>query len=370
MIAVVYGTTGELIKLAPLMREIAARDQLLTLCTAQQPEQIPGMLDEFGLPRPDLWLADGHAGEDLDRPSEIPAWGSRVVSSLARRGRGFIREHARMVLVHGDTFTTVIGAASGRAAGRPVGHIEAGLRSGDWRNPFPEELNRRITSRIARYHYSPGPWAVDNLRRARVRGEIIDTGANTVRDALKLAASRARLAVDVPADRFGVVSIHRFELLRDRAALEGIMALLASASEDAPLLFVDHPVTVAALRDAGLDELLDAPGITRIPRQGYLAFVALLGRASFLVTDSGGSQEECAALGLPCVVHRARTERRDGLDGGPVLLSGMDLSVVEDFLRKPPQSSEITADSVRPTDLIVRHLEVRGMLDAGPQGRH
>jgi len=363
MIAVVYGTTGELIKLAPLMREIAARDQLLTLCTAQQPEQIPAMLDEFGLPQPELWLADGHDGEDLDRPAEIPAWGSRVVTSLARRGQRLIRGNARMVMVHGDTFTTVIGAASGRAAGRPVGHIEAGLRSGDWRNPFPEELNRRITSRIARYHYTPGQWAAGNLRRAHVRGEIIDTGVNTVRDALQLAAARARLAVDVPEGRFGVVSIHRFELLRDAAALEGIMRLIASASGDTPLLFVDHPVTVTALRDARLDHVLDVPGITRIPRQAYLAFVALLGRADFLVTDSGGSQEECAALGLPCVVHRARTERQDGLAGGPVVLSGLDLSVVEGFLRHVSPRTPASPDAVRPTDLIVRHLEVRGLLD-------
>jgi len=368
MIAAIYGTTGELIKMAPLLREIHSRDQLITLCTAQQPEQIPAMLDEFGLPQPDLWLAHGSGGHDLERATEVPGWGSAVALAIARQGRKLIRREARSVLVHGDTFTTVIGALSGRLAGRPVGHIEAGLRSGDWRNPFPEEINRRIVSRLARYHYAPGRWAADNLRRAHVRGEIIDTGVNTVRDALQLAAGRARLAVDIPSVAFGVVSIHRFELLRDRDALSELIAVLAEAATTRPLLFVDHPVTVAALDDAGLDEGLDCPGITRISRQGYLAFVALLARASFLVTDSGGSQEECAALGLPCVVHRARTERQDGLDGGAVMLSGMEIDVVRQFLHDPPPRHAPMGDLTAPTGLIVRHLEARGFLDPAPRG--
>jgi len=364
MIAVIYGTTGELIKMAPLLREIHSRGQLITLCTMQQAEQIPAMLDEFGLPLPDVWLAHGCDGNDLARASEIPGWGADVARSMARQGRALIRRHARLVLVHGDTFTTVIGALSGRLAGRPVGHIEAGLRSGDWRSPFPEELNRRIVSRLARYHYAPGRWALNNLRRARVRGEIIDTGVNTVRDALKLATGDGRLGVNLPPVAFGVVSIHRFQLLRDRAALGELIAVLAEAAAYRPLVFVDHAVTVAALASAGLDHALDCPGITRIPRQGYFAFAEILARASFLVTDSGGNQEESVALGLPCIVHRACTERQDGLSDGLVILSGLDPDVVRRFLSDPPPAQAAAGELASPTSLIVRHLEARGFLQA------
>lgn len=365
MIAVAYGTTGELIKLAPILHALQLRGPVITLCTGQQVQQIPALLDDFGLAAPTLWLGRGRRGADLERPGDIPPWLATVARRFAARRRWLKREldagsGRPLVLVHGDTFTTVVGALLGRTVGAPVAHIEAGLRSGDWRNPFPEELDRRITSKLAQIHFAPGPWAAGNLRAGKVRGEIVDTGGNTIRDALGLVDGLPP-AVALPDEPFGLVSIHRFELLGKPAALRAIVERLREASRTWPLVFIDHPVTVAALRQAGLERLFDER-FRRVPRQRYFRFISLLKASAFLVTDSGGSQEECAQLGHPCLVHRAATERRDGLDG-PVVLSGLDLGVVERFLADPlAHRHPPAAGDRRPSDVIVDYLALEGFL--------
>jgi UDP-N-acetylglucosamine 2-epimerase (non-hydrolysing) len=366
VIAVVFGTTGELIKLAPVLRSLRDRGSPpWTLCTGQQVEQIPRMLDDFGLSQPDVWLGRGFRGRDLERAAWIPPWLSTVATSFARERPG-LRARLRaaptdpLVLVHGDTFTTVIGALMGRSLRVPVAHLEAGLRSGNWRHPFPEELDRRVTSLIARIHLAPGPHAVANLRAMRVRGEVVDTGGNTIRDALDLVPPAAP-KIELPAEPFGLVSLHRFELLGKPRLFKEILELLRESSRRRPLVFIDHPVTASAIESQHLGHLF-GERFQRVPRQPYYDFISLLKASAFLVTDSGGSQEECSHLGHPCVVHRVATERPDGLDG-PVVLSRMDLGVVARFLDDPLIYARApVAPETRPTDTIIEHLERRGFV--------
>src|SRR5205085_6074229 len=113
---------------------------------------------------------------------------------------------------HGDTMTTVGGALIGRLLGAEVAHIESGLRSFDIFHPFPEELNRRITSRLATLLFAPGPWAASNLKR----GIIVDTGSNTIRDALAMTTKLGESPLEIPSEPYGIVSLHRYELLHDR----------------------------------------------------------------------------------------------------------------------------------------------------------
>ncbi len=360
MIAVIYGTTGELIKLAPVLTRLAGQTRVLTLCTGQQVEQIPQMLTDFHLQEPDLWLARGAGGRDLQRSADIPGWGRRVAGTFLqnrRRLQSAVRDdgHRPLVLVHGDTFTTVLGAVIGRMLGTDVAHVEAGLRSGSWRNPFPEELDRRITSRLATIHLAPGAWAANNLRAAGVSGQIVDTGDNTIRDALDLVPPQAP-EVDLPSEEFGVVSLHRFELLGQPKEFRAALEVLRDASRSTPLVFIDHPVTAAAISSEGLEGLFDDQHFVRVPRQRYFPFIALLKASAFLVTDSGGSQEECAALGHPCLVHRATTERQDGLEG-PVVLSRMNLSVLSSFLEDPQRHRrQPVSTRGRPSDTILETL--------------
>jgi UDP-N-acetylglucosamine 2-epimerase (non-hydrolysing) len=248
--------------------------------------------------------------------------------------------------------TTLYGAVLGRLLRVPVAHIESGLRSFDLLHPFPEELNRRLTSRVASVLYAPGAWAASNLRR----GEVVDTGSNTIRDALAMVAPDAPIPIELPQEPFGIVSLHRFELLNDRRLLTQALDTLAASPW--PLLFVDHPVTVAAVERFGLTRFFDG-NVRPMPRLDFFGFVAIMRRCSFLVTDSGGSQEETYYLDLPCLVHRKRTERREGL-GETAIVSGYADEALRDFLRDPARfrrASELPAAS--PSDVIVEDLQAR-----------
>jgi UDP-N-acetylglucosamine 2-epimerase (non-hydrolysing) len=365
MIGMVYGTTGELIKLSPVMRRLQAMGMpAFTLCTGQQAEQIPTLLEDFDLSAPDLWLSRGSNGHDLERRTDLPPWLLHVMSTFARHRRTL---RARLgaspkplLVVHGDTFTTVLGGLMGKALGIPVAHIEAGMRSGDWRNPFPEELDRLAVARLARIHFAPGARAAENLRAMRVRGEIVDTGGNTIRDALELVQPDV-LDIELPTQPFGLASLHRFELLGKPAALKAILALLRDISRSTPILLIEHPVTAAAIAANDLGALFDER-FRPVPRQPYFRFIALLKASVFLLTDSGGSQQECARLGHPCLVHRAVTEHEDGLEGS-VVLSRMSLDVARAFMEDPTAYARpAVEDRQSPTDVILDHLESRGYL--------
>jgi UDP-N-acetylglucosamine 2-epimerase (non-hydrolysing) len=363
VILVVFGTTGELIKLAPVLRRLDGRGHAyLVATTGQQVQQIPGFLEQFGLRQPDLWLARGANGRDLRVNSDIPGWLGTVTRSWLRRRSGVRRTLAAasgrpLVLVHGDTMTTVLGSLLGRTLRSTVAHIEGGLRSHDLRHPFPEELNRKVASALSTIHYAPGSWAAANLRG----GEIVDTGSNTIRDSLALVES-GELPPTIPDGSFGVVSLHRFELLNNRGLLTRTIEALADAAKRTPLVFIDHPVTAAALERFGLERHFDASTFIRVPRLLFFDFVRVERRSSFVVTDSGGSQEECFYLDLPCLVHRVKTERREGL-GENALLSHMDMDVLLDFLANPARFRRTAPlPEASPSDVIVAHLASRGFV--------
>jgi len=363
VIFVVFGTTGELIKLAPVLLRLDERGHPYVLATTgQQVEQIPTFLDQFGLRQPDLWLAQGSRARDLRTNGDIPGWLVTVARLFAKHGRQIRRALGKgpgrpLALVHGDTMTTVLGAMMGRALGVPVAHVEAGLRSFDLRHPFPEELNRRTASRLARIHYAPGAWAAGNVRS----GDVVDTGSNTIRDSLALVAENGRAPEGVPEEPFGVVSLHRFELLNSRRALGETLEVLADASRRTSLLFVDHPVTVAAVERFGFGRLFDGTRLERVPRLPFFDFVRIERRSAFVVTDSGGSQEECYYLDRPCLVHRLRTERREGL-GENAVLSGMRTDVLRAFLDSPYEHRRrSTLPALSPSDVIVDDLEGRSI---------
>jgi UDP-N-acetylglucosamine 2-epimerase (non-hydrolysing) len=352
---VVFGTTGELIKLAPVLLRLDERRHPYVLATTgQQVEQIPLFLEQFGLRQPDVWLARGAGGRDLRVNSDIPGWLGTVARRWLRARRRLRR--TPLVLVHGDTMTTVLGSLMGRSLRATVAHIEGGLRSYDLRHPFPEELNRKLATALSRIHYAPGAWAAGNLRR----GDIVDTGSNTIRDSLELVTGD-EAALDLPP-AYGVVSLHRFELLNNRRLLTETVDVLAESAKRTPLLFVDHPVTAAALERFQLADRFDAESFRRVPRLRFFDFVRVERDSAFVVTDSGGSQEECYYLDLPCLVHRVKTERREGL-GENAVLSEMRADVLRDFLADPTRFRRRTElATASPSDVIVADLERRGFL--------
>ena len=172
----------------------------------------------------------------------------------------------------------------------------------------------------------------------------------------------------MPDRPFGIVSLHRFELLNNRKLLTETVEVLADASRTTPLLFIDHPVTIAALERFGLTALFDPSTFVRIPRLRFFDFVRVERQSAFVVTDSGGSQEECYYLDLPCLVHRVKTERQEGL-GENAILSGMRSEVLRDFLADPARFRRTTMLSpASPSDVILGDLERRGFVSEAGVG--
>lgn len=363
MIIFIYGTTGELIKILPLIKQVP-HDKQVRISTEQQPHQLAGLHKETGVPPPDIKVAHGRAGHDLEKISDMLFWLFGVIwkyPKVRRIIKEQVKIHSRdrvIVVVHGDTVTTVLGAIVGRLNRVKVAHIESGLRSGNWKHPFPEEIDRRIVSKIARLHFAPGNIPLKNLEKARVKGELINTRLNTVFDSLRLAqASKVKIQslTELPA-KFFVVSIHRNELLAQPKEFAHILKKIAAKSAEINCIFLDHPITKETIKTRGLDNLLEVPGLTRIPKLKYYQFISLTAKADFIITDSGGLQEESAYLGIPCLVHRLTTERQEGL-GQNVVLSRYDHTVVDDFMDNPYQhKKESISDKISPTKIIYDYL--------------
>jgi UDP-N-acetylglucosamine 2-epimerase (non-hydrolysing) len=364
VIAFVYGTTAELIKIAPIhARLVELGVQPLHWCTAQQAGELPSAAEHLGMPAPDVLIANGVDGRSLRTTTDAVRWLGTVLANSAVRHRELRRSlradgRSPFVLVHGDTLTTLLGAALGRTLGATVGHVEAGLRSFDLRNPFPEELDRVVTARLARVHYAPSEDAVHNLRK--VRGAVVATGGNTVRDSLHLVPEDYAVSVGPLPAEYGLVSLHRMELIHDVERFSATMQTLAAQSESVPLLQVVDPLTHQQLVAQGLGRLHDGERFRGLGKLDYFDFIGVLRNASFVVTDSGGLQEECAGLGVPCLVHRLKTERSDGI-GENALLSGFDLDVLRSFLDDPLRYRTLpTRDDASPSDVIVADLVRRG----------
>jgi UDP-N-acetylglucosamine 2-epimerase (non-hydrolysing) len=353
MIYIILGTKAQLIKMAPVM--VRLKEQGLAyhlISTGQHRETMKDMLDDFALRAPDVVL---YEGADIISIPQMFLWMLRVLCKcLFAQGRIFGRDPRGIVLVHGDTFSTLLGALMGRVSRLRVGHVEAGLRSFNLFHPFPEELTRVITFRLSHTLYCPGPWAMQNV--ARLKREKIDTVANTMSDTLALALRIQRRRDHVPDPPFGLVSLHRYENIFRKDVFEKLIRHLESIAQQHRLLFITHPPTEKQLRRFGFYDRLDKnPRIELRPRYTYFDFVSLLEAADFVVTDGGSIQEESSCLGIPCLLMRKATERPQGL-GRNAVLSCYDPNVIAEFIRNharyrhPPVFQD-----THPTDTIIEH---------------
>jgi UDP-N-acetylglucosamine 2-epimerase (non-hydrolysing) len=324
------GTKAQFIKTAPILRELDSRGIPYRLVyTGQHSETFDVLEAAFGTRKPDDILVPDFEAATHGR---FASWSIRYWAAVLGRIASGKWKGLRIGLVHGDTASTLFGAVAIRLAGGRVGHVEAGLRSPRLMEPFPEELIRRAVSRLSYWHFVPDSIAAENLHK--VRGQVIDTGGNTLRDALMMSLGRIDLPTHGGSGGYAVASIHRSENLASKATFDLLMEEVIKATVRLPVQFVVHPATRAKILASGwLPRLQQQPQLELVERMDYPEFVRLLVGSRFLLTDGGSNQEEAAMLGLPTLLLRRATERPDGL-GGNVELSGLGRSAIRAFVAK------------------------------------
>jgi len=317
----VLGTRPEVIKLAPLVHELAARPEVesLVVSTGQHREMLDQMLGLFGIV-PEVELALMRRGQRLCGLT------ARLVRSLSTTLR---KLEPDWVVVQGDTTTAFCGALAAFYQGIGVAHVEAGLRSHDLRAPFPEEANRRLAGTLAQLHCCPTARAADNLQREGVAAEQIVVTGNTVVDALLWAAPRAAaLPPRLPRTRPRriLVTLHRRESQGD--VMRRICAVIARLAErsDTEIVFPVHPNP--AVLQVVLPTLAAVDGVHLCEPLDYLSFVQVLAGCDLVLTDSGGLQEEAPSFGKPALVLRETTERPEAIEAGVARLVGTEPSAV------------------------------------------
>jgi len=326
----VFGTRPEAIKMAPVVQALKARSDVRTsVClTGQHREMLLQVTDLFGIV-PDRNLDVMKVAQGLTHVT------GAVLSGLET---AFTEMKPDWVLVHGDTTTTMAAAMAAYYQQIPVGHVEAGLRTGNVYSPFPEEMNRRIAGALSTLHFAPTKGAAANLRREGIAADRIDVTGNTVIDALfwvrdnalrdptNEATMAARFGFLDPTKKLILVTGHRRE--NQSGGLEKICAAMRSLALRGDVQVV-YPVHLNPnVQRAARSVLKGVADVHLIEPLDYLPFVWLMNRSHLIVTDSGGIQEEAPSLGKPVLVTRDTTERPEAVEAGTVRLTGADTDAI------------------------------------------
>ncbi len=346
----ILGTAAELIKMYPLIRlGLDGGLNIKIFSTGQARENFIMQYRDFRLPEEILiHLIESHG--DLDRASSAIKWFFRATLIRTPKLRSALSHDGRsLILVHGDTLSTLVGALIGYRLKIPVAHIEAGLRSPRLLQPFPEEITRRVVSRLTQLHFAPTAEAAQNLHTAGVVGKIVNTHGNTLKDAVLMAQPSQNKNTAVP---YALANLHRFENLNSQQRWQTLVRTTLTAARKLKVIFVLHPQTRHRLESDSqtLKAFADA-GVELHDRLAFSHFLGLLKNAEFLISDGGSNQEECSYLGKPCLLLREETERNEGL-GGNCLLSRFDDRLIDRFLndweefRQSPEYSDTSPSSL------------------------
>ena len=336
-VMLVFGTRPEAIKMCPLVKEFqkdTKNFETIVCVTGQHREMLDQVLTIFDV-KPDYDLNIMKQGQDL---TDVTA---RVLTGL----RDVLKEcRPDVVLVHGDTTTSTAGALAAFYAQIPVGHVEAGLRTHNIYSPWPEEMNRQITGRIATYNFSPTPLSEKNLLEEKVHGKIVVTG-NTVIDALHMVVEKLKNDIALAKEQEEILAKAGYDVMRlkDGKKLvlitghrrenfgEGFIRMVTAMkdlSEKYPDVDFVYPMHLNPNVRKPIHEVfgedLTRPNFFFIEPLQYLEFVYLMEKSTIVLTDSGGIQEEAPGLGKPVLVMRDTTERPEALESGTVHLVGTD----------------------------------------------
>lgn len=352
----IVGTRAQLIKVAPVI--VACERRGLAshlLMTGQHQETMADLIEEFGITTPPVAVLPASERATV---TSLLRWLPQAYRGIRRILRELSDDHTSLdVIVHGDTLSTVLGAVAGWRSAAQVIHLESGLSSGKLFDPFPEEISRRIVFRLTNVAMCPNPEALEYMQKRHPRSRAINTGGNTIADAVALVGAAAEKSCATPS--YMVASLHRFQNIYDGRRLHDLVLLIEHVATKYSVHFVLHPATRKRLIKEGLLERLSkAPGIVLSPRLGYGDFMRLAAAAACVLTDGGSNQEELAILGVPTIVMRNATERPDGL-GANATMEG-DVPDVAAYLlasefhslRRLPARSDSTSPSAVVADFL------------------
>lgn len=328
----VVGARPNFMKMAPILRAMASHNPpipTLLIHTGQHYDQDMNdrLFEELGLPRPDVNLEVGSASHAVQ------------TAEVMKRFEPLVdRYKPSCVLVVGDVNSTLACTLVAVKKNVPVAHVEAGLRSGD--RKMPEEINRVLTDQIADRLYTTERGAHANLEFEGISSERAYFAGNVMIDSLvenrkhapaaahTLRAHRVSDAITEHRSGYGLVTMHRPSNVDDPSVLADLLAVLSEVAERLPLVFALHPRTRANLERFGLMSRMDPRHMVCLPPQGYLEMLGLMAEARFVLTDSGGLQEETTALGVPCLTMRENTERPITIEQGTNILVGRDRQLI------------------------------------------
>ncbi len=350
-ILIVLGTRPEAIKLAPVFFALRAHPayEVKLLSSGQHREMLTSALSAFNL-TPDFDL-------DLMRDAQPQA---ELVSAMLPRVASVLQELApSCVIVQGDTCSTFVGALAGYLTKIPVAHVEAGLRTGDKYAPYPEEVYRRLVADLADIHFAPTSTARAHLLGEGIAANRIHITGNTAIDALHLVLARdpqqtllaknTRL-MKMFERRFVLITCHRRESFGPD--MEAIMAAICALAERHPTVNFLFPVHLNPNVGAIVHRVLGAqPNVLLTPPLDYASFAHVLKACHFVMTDSGGIQEEAAELGKPVLVLRRTTEREEGVNAGTAILVGVDTATIE-----PAADLLLTDDAAYRRSAVATHV--------------
>ncbi len=348
------GTDAELIKLFPILLKITdlGLDYKL-VCSGQNDLNHSYILNQIVKKPIDLELSS----EDsiVKSARGLLTWfikTNRITATAIRNSIAYSK--STVFIVHGDTVSTVMGAIAAKKLGLRLAHVEAGLRSFNWLNPFPEEIDRSIVSKRANIHFAPGDAAMENLKRAGVKGQIINTHNNTLIDSLAIAQTipcKNAALEPLIAQPHSVMVVHRQENLNNLKLVREMVDIACQPSDSA-CAFIMHEPTRVTLQAMGLLDKLEAcPTVTLLPRVEYCDFMKLLGSSDYVLTDGGSNQEELSYMGIPALILRTHTERQEGLGKNATLYDG-SVDSIKHFLstyqsmRRNPVSPEQSPSSI------------------------
>lgn len=346
----VFGTRPEAVKLAPVVHALQRSSHLepVVVLTAQHREMLDQMLRWFEI-SPDYDMDIMKHGQSL---SELTA---RVITGID----DILQKVAPdMLLVQGDTVTVMAAALAAHYHKVPVGHVEAGLRTEDRYNPFPEEMSRRLTTRLATCHFAPTQRAVENLRSEGIVDNVFKTG-NTVIDAL-LSTVKKLEQHPIDTSLFGAADFEKYKVLLVTAhrrenwgiSMNEIAHALRTIAEEFPEVQILYPIHKNPIVRESIEPVFAGhPRLILIEPLDYVPFVWVMQRSHFVLTDSGGIQEEAPTLGKPVLVLRTNTERPEAAEAGVARIVGVQrdgiISAARDLLSNP-ESYKAMASAVNP----------------------